>query len=112
MEASKLAQEALALDESNPVVHRLFGFIYLASYQLDKSVAAFERAVELNPNDSMSLYFFGSSLSKIGKPQEAIAIYNRILRIDPLAPVMVYHGLGNANASMKNYEQAISYYNV
>ena len=109
-EASKLAQKALALDESNPVVHRLFGFVYWGSYQFDEAESAFERAVELNPNDSMSLLYLGFSMGRTGKPQEAIAIYNRILRIDPLAPTMVYHGLGNANASMKNYEQAISYY--
>ena len=110
MEASKLAQKALALDESSPFVHRLFGYIYAAQYQLDKSVAAFERAVELNPNDSMSLLYLGWALTRIGKPQEAIAIYNRIFRIDPLAPAQVYFGLGLAYASLKNYEQAISYY--
>ena len=74
MEASKLAQKALALDETYPTVHHVFGALYLGALQFDKAIVAFERAVELNPNMSISLVCLGHSLCGIGKPQEAIQV--------------------------------------
>ena len=110
MEASKLAQKALALDETHPTIHHVFGGLYLGALQFDKAIVAFERAVELNPNMSISLVLLGHSLCGIGKPQEAIPIYEKALRVDPLEPSWAYWGLSYANEIMKNNEEAISYY--
>jgi len=56
MEASKLAQKALALDETNPPVYRLLGSLYFSRMQYDEAVAALEYALGLNPKFSVKGY--------------------------------------------------------
>ena len=109
-EASKLAKKAKGLDEFHPSLYILLGILKLISRQYNKAMAFYERAYELDPNNSMPLYNKGNCLVFMGKPQEAIASFQKILRIDPLSPGFAYMGLGHANLIMENYEEAIWYY--
>jgi tetratricopeptide (TPR) repeat protein len=58
-----------------------------------------ERAIELDPNDFESLNWLGGWLSENGRKKEAIAVYDRAMRIEPLFwPVVLnlYQALGDA----------------
>ena len=107
--ASELAIKAQGLDKFHPSLFILWGLLELNSRQYDQAMASFDRAFELDPNNGMSLYNKGDCLVFMGKPQEAIPIFQKILRIDPLSPGFAYLGLGHANSVMENYDEAIGY---
>ena len=107
--ASELAKKAQGLDKSHPSLFILWGLLKLNSHQYDEAIAFYDRAFELDPNNGMSLYNKGDCFVFMGKPQEAIPIFQRLLRIDPLAPGFAYLGLGHAHAVMENYDEAIDY---
>jgi len=109
-EASKLAQKAQAMDEYHAHLYTLLGMLHMSAGEMDKAIAAYERAVELNPSDGINLSSLGLNLTAIGKPQEAIPILERALRVDPLEPSFAYWGLGMANRAMERYETAIRYF--
>ena len=48
----------------------------------------FQRAMELNPNDSSTLRYYGSSMLHQGRFEEAEAAVRQALEIDPLSPIM------------------------
>ena len=107
--ASELALIAQGLDKSHPSLFILFGLLKLNSRQYDQALASYDRAFELDPNNGMSLFNKGDCFVFMGKPKEAIPIFQRLLRIDPLAPGFAYLGLGHANSVMQNYDEAIDY---
>jgi len=103
----KLAQKALALDESLPGGHILLGRIHLIKRQHEKAIAAFEQAIALAPNGGR-LFWLGIALSSAGRPQEAIPHFKRAIRLDPFDPSLGLHGLGVAYTRMERYEEAIT----
>jgi adenylate cyclase len=106
-EAFKLAQKALALDESLPNGHILLGAIHLIKRQHEKAMAAFERALALEPNGYGSLFWLGEALTAAGRPKEAIPHLKKAIRLNPLEPTLGVHGLCMAYISMERYEEAI-----
>jgi adenylate cyclase len=107
-QAFKLAQKALALDESLPNGHILLGAIHLIKRQHEKAMAAFERALALEPNGHGPLFWLGIALSSAGRPQEAIPHFKRAIRLNPLEPSLGFFGLGRAYNRMERYEEAIT----
>jgi adenylate cyclase len=107
-QAFKLAQKALALDESLPNGHILLGRIHLIKRQHEKAMAAFERALALEPNGYGPLFWLGMALSFAGRPQEAIPHLKRAIRLNPLDPNLGLYGLGTAYIGMERYEEAIT----
>jgi len=107
-QAIKLAQKVIALDESQPTGHTLLGRIHLMKRQHEKAIAAQERALALAPNYFGSLLWLGLVLSNAGRPQEAIPLFKRAIRLNPLDPSFGLYGLGTAYMYMERHEEAIT----
>jgi len=107
-QAFKLAQKALALDESYPYGHIILGPIHLIKRQHEKAIASCERAVALAPNSVGGLFLLGTALSCVGRHQEAIPHFKRAIRLNPLNPSLGLFGLGGAYIRMERYEEAIT----
>ena len=82
-QASALAQKAVALDDSVPMVHATLGFVYLMQKQHDHAQTAMERAITLNPNFALGYQGLSFVLQSSGKSQEAIAAAKTGVRLDP-----------------------------
>jgi tetratricopeptide (TPR) repeat protein len=63
--------------------HTNLGIIYFRAGEKDKALAAFQRAVELNPNSVVSLNHLGILSREEGKFKEAHGYYENALRIAP-----------------------------
>jgi tetratricopeptide (TPR) repeat protein len=61
--AIDLTQKSINLDDSLADSHALLGYLYTLTRQHDKAIAQGERAVELEPNSSLSYLWLGSSLN-------------------------------------------------
>jgi tetratricopeptide (TPR) repeat protein len=108
--AAELAQKALALDDSLDLPHSLLGNIYLMSRQYEKAVAEEERAIALNPNGADAHAHLGMTLNYVGRPEEAIALLKKAIRLNPIPPNWYLFSLGDAYRLTEQYEVAIAAY--
>ena len=105
-----LAQKALAMDDSIADGHALLSTLYATLRDFDKGVAEGERAVALNPNGVVSLVGYAFILTAAGRPEEAIPLFQRAIRISPLSSSNSYLQFGNTFRNMGRYEEAVSTY--
>jgi adenylate cyclase len=106
--ASELAQKAIALDETQDSAHSLLGHIYLMMRQHEEAIAEGERAVALSPNGADAHAHLAMTLSYAGKPVEAIALFKKATRLNPMPPNWYLFSLGNAYCLTGQYEEAIA----
>jgi TolB-like protein/DNA-binding winged helix-turn-helix (wHTH) protein/Tfp pilus assembly protein PilF len=105
--AKEAVLKALEIDSTLAEAHTSLARIK-GEYDWDWSGAEreFQRAIELNPSYATAYQWYGSVLSTMGRPEEAIANYKRALELDPLSPIT--NGvLGQALYYTRQYDQAI-----
>jgi adenylate cyclase len=81
--AIELGQRAIALDESEGIHHAGLGYICAIAGQLDRALAHAERGLALDPNSNAVLSFAASALTYSGRPEEAIPLFHKALRMNP-----------------------------
>jgi len=107
-QALVLAQKAIALDASLPMAHRLLAYVYLWQKQYDRAVTAAEQALALDPNDAEGYETLGEILSFAGRPQDALGLAKKGLRLNPRQPVSLLWLMGRAYLLMRQYDEAIA----
>jgi adenylate cyclase len=104
----ELAQKALAIDDSIPEAHGTLCRLYSLKGELDKAIAEGERAVALNPSGWGVLTNYGNTLTQAGRPEEAIPLLQKVIRLNPLGPAYIYTNLGVALRMTGRFEEAVS----
>lgn len=105
-EALDLAQEAVALEPSDFENHGSLGFACLYSRDFDRSLACYERALELNPNGADLLADMADALAHIGRTAEAVEKIAQAKELNPISPDWYDWVLGIAAYHDARYEEA------
>lgn len=79
------------------------------SGRFDEAVAAYKKAIELNPNFSWSYHSLGDVLLKLEKWEEAVAAYKKAVELNPDFS-WSYHNLGDALLKLRQWEEADAAY--
>ncbi|MGB7891933.1 MAG: tetratricopeptide repeat protein [Microcoleus sp.] len=79
------------------------------SGRFDEAVAAYKKAIELNPNFSWSYHSLGDVLLKLEKWEEAVAAYKKAVELNPDFS-WSYHNLGDALLKLGQWEEAAAAY--
>ena len=108
--AIKLAQKALAMDDSLGNAHVLLCRLYGCKGEHDKAIAEGERAVALNPGGWSTLYHYAASLTFAGKLEEAIPLFQKAIRLSPLGPFFIYSDFGRALRVTGRFEESVLAY--
>jgi TolB-like protein/DNA-binding SARP family transcriptional activator len=82
------AARAIALDDRDPWGHVALGYLALMERRTDESLAAFRRAVRLNPNSAAAQSHLSRGLAFAGQDDEAIEHGENAIRLSPLDPEM------------------------
>jgi tetratricopeptide (TPR) repeat protein len=105
--ALELARHAIDLDPSDARGHAAIGEAYLFKRRHDESLAAYDRAVQLNPSDADILADSGHCISSYGEPQRAIERIEHAMRLNPYFPDWYLWILGEIHFDLGNYEEAV-----
>jgi adenylate cyclase len=106
--AEEQAHKILAMDDSMAEAHSLLSMVYMARKQHDKAVAYGEKALALAPNYSditanTAVIFFYS-----GRPEEAIELIKKAMRLSPYYPSWYLPILGLSYRLTGQYKEAIA----
>jgi adenylate cyclase len=103
----EMIQKALALDDTLAEAHALLSHLYIQKREYDKAIAEGERAVALNPSGATAIAFYAVSLQYACRPEEAIPLFEKAIRLNPFGPIFYYNNLGLTLANMGRYEEAV-----
>ena len=106
----ELAQKALAMDDSLPLAHGLLSLFYTLRREYDRSIAEGERAVALDLGGANAHLAYGISLNYGGRSEEAIPMFLKAIRLNPLGETGQFLHLGHAYRVTGRFEEAVSAY--
>jgi len=106
-----LAQKALSLDDKDPIAYFAIGRIHMMEGRHDDSIAALEKAIELNPSFAQSHHGLGMALTLAIRLDEAKAALHMAERLSPRDPILwastVVHSL--ACILSRDYEEGLKW---
>lgn len=111
--AYELGRRATRLDDQNEYAQWALGISCFGLLKHDESIAALERAVELNPNCSVAYGSLGTALGLVGRVDEAIVNQQIAIRSNPRDPSIFFRfsGMALAHYLAGRYEDAIAWAN-
>jgi adenylate cyclase len=104
-QAHHLARMSVQLDANLRLAHVCLGVILTFRHEHDASIAAFERAIALNPN--YMDWTFAMALIFAGNSRRAIEVLETYMRFDPFCSPFAAGLLGMAHYMLKRYVQAL-----
>jgi adenylate cyclase len=104
--AFEAGQKCVDLDPELDYGHWVLGSTYLAAGQIDRSLAEYNRALELNPNNSDVLVTMAWDLVFAGQSDKAIENVKMAMRLNPLYPEWYWWGLGIAYYGAGRFQDA------
>jgi adenylate cyclase len=104
----ELGQRAVSLDDSLPVAHAILSNAYLWSKQHDQAIVEAERIIALDANSADGYRSLGNVLVFAGRPDEAIPLFKKAMRLDPLNRAWYFSNLGWADRVAGRCEEALA----
>jgi len=105
-----MAQKAIAIDDSIADAHGFLSFFYSLKREYDKSVAEGERAAALAPGAESAQLYYAMSLNFAGRPEEAIPMFQKAIRLNPFGASGTFLNFGHALRATGRFEEAVSAY--
>jgi TolB-like protein len=106
-EAENFALQALDADANDPRACAALGWVALYRRDHDRSIEAYERAMDLNPSDADVMAEYADALKHGGAPEAAVPLFERAIRLNPYAADTYLRDLAHAHFLLEDYEQAI-----
>jgi TolB-like protein/cytochrome c-type biogenesis protein CcmH/NrfG len=103
------ALRAIALDDCDSWAQTALGYLAMMERRTEESIAAFRRAVELNPNSATAHGDLSRGLAFAGQDREAIAHAEDAIRLSPMDPDMALFlgGIAVAHYGAGRYAEAV-----
>lgn len=91
-----------------PLVHSLLSWVYWGKGRFEQAITEGERAITLDPNNAAGYAAQADTLSLVDKPEEAIRLMDKAMRLNPRYPVWYLTTLGRAYHITGRYEEEIA----
>ncbi|MEF2554043.1 adenylate/guanylate cyclase domain-containing protein [Aurantimonas sp. A2-1-M11] len=106
-EALNLALSATLSDETDARGFGELGYAHLYRKEHDASISAYRRALLLNPNDADLMSDMADALAHSGQSEEAIALLEKAMQLNPFFPDQYLWHLGGAYYKLYRYDEAM-----
>jgi TolB-like protein len=105
------AVAAMALDDRDPWGHIALGYLALMERRAEDAIAAFRRAVDLNPNSAAGRSHLSHGLAFAGHDREAIEHAEEAIRLSPVDPEMALFlgAIAVAHYTAGRFAQAVKF---
>ncbi|MDP6389447.1 MAG: adenylate/guanylate cyclase domain-containing protein [Alphaproteobacteria bacterium] len=101
------ATKAATIDPGSPLPHVLLAQAYFFLGRYGESEGEARKALALNPSDADALASLADFMRLSGRPEEAVDLFKRAMRLDPLFPAWQLAWLGHAYFMTGAYDEAI-----
>lgn len=112
LEARIAAQKALEIAPDYYDGYAAMAYVHLEENEIDRAIAFSERALKLNPNDTTAMCDLADFLGYAGRTDEAEALLDRAMRMDPLHPDWVRWNMAWIQWLGGKYKQALQSMNA
>ncbi len=102
-----LALHSVRLDPDDYLAHWVLGRLYTYQGKHAQSLAEFDRALSINPNDAHLLAISAENLVYCGRLEEALECCQRAIRLNPNCPDWYWLSLGFSYFQLGRYEDAL-----
>jgi TolB-like protein len=106
-DAESAALRTLALNNGLALAHTTLGWVRLFQFNWEEARKAFEKALDINPNDPDALHGFGDYLTITGSAEEGMNYVKRARDNDPFSPLWGHAVVAHLHM-MRRFEEAIS----
>jgi TolB-like protein/Tfp pilus assembly protein PilF len=108
--AEPLVERALELDDRSGEAHTERGRIQVLRGELESAEAAFQRALELNPNHAGAYGAYAFLLRDMfGRAEEALALNREAVALDPLSANAIFD-VGQSLDALGRFDEGLSWY--
>ena len=105
--ALELGRKAVMLDPVSVLGHGVIGLVHLARGEYQQASAEIDRALVLNPSDSVGLQAHAEVMLWLGRIDEAIQASEAAIRFDPLPRITTLFNLGMAYYEARRHADAV-----
>jgi adenylate cyclase len=105
--AVEFAQKTLELDDTQAAAHALLSMVYLYQRQFERAISEGERAISISPNTAHFSAILATILNSAGRPEEAIELIKKAIRLSPIYPGWFLGQLGMAYRLTGRHDDAI-----
>jgi len=106
--ALELAIKAISIGDKVGSSYCLLGNAYLWKKQNDKAIALYDEFESMNYGTAEAMSDFANILNFSGKPEEAIRLVEKAMRLDPLFPAFNQFNLGHSQYLVGKFDAAIT----
>jgi adenylate cyclase len=105
--AELLALKAIELNDELAIAHAMLEHVCLWKKEHDRAIRAGERALLLDPNNSDTLAIHAMTLSWAGRPEDALPVVEKGMRLNPHHPHWYHFVHGLAFFEVQRLEDAV-----
>jgi adenylate cyclase len=104
------AEKAVSLDDNDAIAHFFLGSACFHMRQYERGIVEAGRGIALNPSYAYSYFIQGLCLAMLGRPDEAIGLLEKAIRLSRHDPLMFFSvlGLGMVHFVADRYEEALA----
>lgn len=110
--ARSYARKAVQVGPEYYDAHTAMAYMHIQEGELEKSVARFRKALELNPNDTSAMAALAEALTYGGRAEEAEDLMLRVVRLDPLHQDWIKWNLAWVQWHTRNCDAALETMNA
>lgn len=108
--ASAAVRHALDLDPQSAEAHRVLAFVHWQfEFNWNGALAEYERALEIDPNSAVTIYWFGMFLAVIGWYPRSYRMLERAQQLDPLS-LLIPSAQGWVRFFARRFTDALPFY--
>jgi adenylate cyclase len=109
-QAIEYVEKATALTDRKGRALEVLGYLYASKKDYDKAIELGEQAVSLIPNGADAHAWLAMSLNYAGKPEEALPLFEKAMRLNPFPPSFYYLNCGHTYRLTGRFQEAVGMY--